>query len=126
MKKWIASELHRLSVPILHAIEFKEMIRNLGQPDLQSDDEIRALTLFLHGIGSLLHFDDHRHNLDDLYFVKPQWLCKLMSTVVIVEDEYVKMEELLSLRLNSCLNKLVRIILKSFLSNICHHLIVLK
>ena len=86
----VDSELHRLSVPILHAIEFKEMIRNLGQPDLQSDDEIRALTLFLHGIGSLLHFDDHRHNLDDLYFVKPQWLCKLMSTVITVENEYVK------------------------------------
>ena len=78
--------------PILHATQFKEMVVSLGQPDLQSDDEIKALTLFLHDIGSLLHFDDHRHNLDDLYFVKPQWLCKLMSTVITVKErnEHVK------------------------------------
>ena len=77
---------------ILHAIEFKEMVRNLGQPDLQHDSEIRALTLFLHDVGSLLHFDDHRHNLDDLYFAKPQWLSKLMSNVIKKEKrtKYVK------------------------------------
>ena len=86
----VDNELHKLTVPILHAKEFKEIVRSLGQIDLQSEDEIRALTLFLHGIGSLLHFNDHRHNLDDLYFVKPQWLCKLMSTVITVENEYVK------------------------------------
>ena len=86
----VDNELHKLTIPILHAKEFKEMVRSLGQIDLQSEDEIRALTLFLHGIGSLLHFNDHRHNLDDLYFVKPQWLCKLMSTVVTVENKYVK------------------------------------
>ena len=77
--------------PILQTEEFKEMVRNLEQANLQTDDEIKAATLFLHGIGSLLHFDDHRHNLDDLYFVNPQWLCKLMATVVTVKErnEYV-------------------------------------
>ena len=86
----VDKELHRLAVPILHAQEFKEIVRRLDQPDLQSDDEIKAVTLFLHGVGSLLHFDDHRHNLDDLYFVKPQWLCKLMSIVITVENKYVE------------------------------------
>ena len=77
---------------ILHATEFKGMVRSLGQPDLQHDNEIRALALFLHDIGSLLHFDDHRHNLDDLYFAKPQWLSKLMSNVIKKEKrtKYVK------------------------------------
>ena len=85
-------KLSKSHEPILHATQFKMMVRSLGQPDLQSDDEIRAVTLFLHDIGSLLHFDDHRHNLDDLYFVKPQWLCWLMSTVITVKErnEYVK------------------------------------
>ena len=84
-----SSKLHE---PILHATQFKAMVISLGQPDLQSNDEIRALTLYLHVIGSLLHFDDHRHNLDDLYFVKPRWLCKLMSTVITVKErnKYVK------------------------------------
>ena len=83
--------LLRLSQPIYQAEEFKEIVRNLKQVNLQTDDEIKAATLFLHGIGSLLHFDDHRHNLDDLYFVNPQWLCKLMATVVTVKErnEYV-------------------------------------
>ena len=87
----VDNRLLRISDPgILHAIEFKEIVRGLGQPDIQSDDEIRAVTLFLHGIGSLLHFDDHRHNLDDLYFVKPQWLSKLMSKVIKVEEKQRK------------------------------------
>ena len=86
----VDNKLLKLSKHILHAMEFKDMVRNLGQLDLQSNDEIKALTLFLNDIGSLLHFDDHRHNLDDLYFVKPQWLCKLMSTVITVENNYIK------------------------------------
>ena len=69
---------------------FKGMVRSLGQIDLQSNDEIRALTLFLHDIGSLLDFDDNRHNLDNLYFIKPQWLCNLMSTVITIENNYIK------------------------------------
>ena len=87
----VDSKLLKIPDPgILHAIEFKEIVRGLGQPDVQSDDEIRALTLFLHDIGSLLHFDDHRHNLDDLYFVKPQWLSKLMAKVIKVDEEQRK------------------------------------
>ena len=95
----VDDKLLRLRDPgILHAIEFKEMVRGLGQPDLQHDSEIRALTLFLHDIGSLLHFDDHRHNLDDLYFTKPQWLSKLMSNVIKKEKrtKYVKDGKILS------------------------------
>jgi len=84
--------LSKLSKPVLQAEEFKEMVKSLKQTDLQSNDDIRAAALFLHDVGSLLHFDDHRHNLDDLYFVKPQWLCKLMATVVTVKErnKYVK------------------------------------
>ena len=87
----IDRRLSKLTKPVLQAEEFKEMVTNLKQIDLQNDNDIRAATLFLHGIGSLLHFDDHRHNLDDLYFVNPQWLCKLMATVVTVKErnEYV-------------------------------------
>ena len=89
----VDSKLHKLPDPgVLHAVEFKRMVRSFGHLDLQSDDEIRALTLFLHDVGSLLHFDDHRHNIDDLYFVKPQWLSKLMSNVIKEEkrNKYVK------------------------------------
>ena len=84
--KLVDRELLKQSKPVLQTGEFNDLVRNLHQADLQSNDEIRAAALFLHDIGSLLHFDDHRHNLDDLYFINPQWLCKLMSTVITVKE----------------------------------------
>lgn len=73
--------------PIMHSGDFKEMVHSLKLADLQDDDELKTVTYFLHEVGSLLHYDDRRHNLDDLYFVDPQWLCKLMSAVVTVEQK---------------------------------------
>ena len=86
----VNSKLFDLSIPILHTTEFKELIQSLGQPCLHSNDEFRAVKLFLRSVGSLLHFDEPRHNLNNLYFVKPQWLCKLISTVLTLENEYLK------------------------------------
>ena len=71
--------------PIMHAPEFKEMISNLNLSDISSNEEVKTATLFLHEVGSLLHYDDRRNNLDDLYFVDPRWLCDMMSTVVTIE-----------------------------------------
>ena len=86
----VNNKLFDSSVPILRATEIKEMAQSLGQPCLHSSDEFRAVKLFLCSVGSLLHFDEHRHNLNNLYFVKPQWLCKLMSRVLTLENEYLK------------------------------------
>ena len=72
--------------PIMHAPEFREMIISHKLSDINSDDEVKAATLFLHEVGSLLHYDDRKNNLDDLYFVDPRWLCDMMSTVVTMEE----------------------------------------
>ena len=91
------STIHRLvkdgkHEPIMHAAEFQSMVRDLNLVDIQDDDELRIATHFLHEVGALLHYDDRKHNLDDLYFVDPRWLCDLMSTVVTVQQRnpYVK------------------------------------
>ena len=91
------SKIHRLvkegkHEPIMHTAEFQKMVRDLNLVDLQDDDELRTVTRFLHEVGSLLHYEDRKHNLDDLYFVDPRWLCDLMSTVVTVKERnpYVK------------------------------------
>ena len=78
--------------PIMHAAEFQKMVRDLYLVDIQDDDELRTATHFLHEVGALLHYDDRKHNLDDLYFVDPRWLCDLMSTVVTVikQNHYTK------------------------------------
>ena len=72
--------------PIMHAPEFREMISSLGLTDICADEEVKTATLFLHEVGSLLHYDDRKNNLDDLYFVDPRWLCDMMSTVVTIEE----------------------------------------
>ena len=92
------ASIHRLvkdgkRKPIMHTAAFKKMIKDLHLVDIQDDDdELRAVTQFLHEVGALLHYDDRKHNLDDLYFVDPCWLCDLMSTVVTVKQQnpYVK------------------------------------
>ena len=91
------STIHRLvkdgkHEPIMHAAEFQSMVRDLNLVDIQDDDELRTATHFLHEVGALLHYDDCKHNLDDLYFVDPRWLCDLMFTVVTVKQRnpYVK------------------------------------
>ena len=72
--------------PIMHASEFTEMIRSLGLADISTAAEVKAATLFLHEVGSLLHYDDRKNNLDDLYFVDPRWLCDMMSVIVTVKE----------------------------------------
>ena len=84
----IRKEVAKLKLPpTMHAREYKDMIRSLKFEDIESDEEIKTVTLFLHENGSLLHYDDRKNNLDDLYFVDPRWLCDMMSTVVTIHEK---------------------------------------
>ena len=75
--------------PIMHAVDFKKMVRDLNLVDIQDDEDLRNVTQFLHEDGALLHYDDWRNNLDDLYFVDPQWLYSVIySFVVSVKQSY--------------------------------------
>ena len=72
--------------PIMHAEEFRTMVHQMNLADIQDDDELKTATLFLTDVGSLLHYDDHGHNLHELYFVDPRWLCDMMSKVVTIKE----------------------------------------
>ena len=78
--------------PVMHAGEFKMMVHQMNLSDIQDDEELRTATLFLTYVGSLLHFDDRGHNLHELYFVDPHWLCEMMSKLVTIKERnpYVK------------------------------------
>ena len=75
-----------IHVPIMHAEEFRRMIHQMNLPDIQDDDELKTATLFLTDVGSFLHYDDRGHNLHELYFVDPRWLCNMMSKVVTIKE----------------------------------------
>ena len=72
--------------PIMHLAEFKAMVYRMKLTDIQDDEELKTATLFLTDAGSLLHYDDRRHNLHELYFVDPRWLCDMMATIITVKE----------------------------------------
>ena len=84
--------------PVMHAEQFKDLVQQLKLPDICSDDELRTATLFLNEVGTILHYDDRTHNLNELYFIDPRWLCDMMSKVVTVRERnpFIKAGILLS------------------------------
>jgi serine/threonine protein kinase/GTPase SAR1 family protein len=75
-----------LREPIMHAEEFNTMVQQMNLADIQDEEELKTATLFLTDVGSLLHYDDRSHNLHELYFVEPRWLCDMMSKVVTIKE----------------------------------------
>ena len=48
--------------------------------------EMEQAIQFLHECGVLLHYDDIKSNLSDLYFLDPQWLCSMMAKVITIKQ----------------------------------------
>ena len=76
--------------PIMHVKEFKAMVHQMNLSDIEDDEELETATLFLNDVGSLLHYDERKHNLHELYFVDPRWLCDLMSKIAVTISPFVK------------------------------------
>ena len=76
--------------PIMHVKQFKTMVHQMNFSDIQDDEELRTATLFLTDVGSLLHYDERRHNLHELYFVDPHWLGDLMAKIAVTIGPFVK------------------------------------
>ncbi len=68
--------------------EFSDFVKQLNLPDICSNDELRTATLFLNEVGTILHYDDRSHSLNELYFIDPRWLCEMMSKVV-TENKFI-------------------------------------
>ena len=73
--------------PVMHAEDFKSMILQMKLPDLRSDVELKTAIHFLLDIGTMLHYDDRSHNLSELYFVDPGWLCGMMAKVNTIKEK---------------------------------------
>ena len=72
--------------PVMHKEEYKSLIHQLNLSDIQDEDELKTATLFLNNVGTLLHYDDRSHNLDELYFIDPRWLCEMMAKIVTIRE----------------------------------------
>eukprot|EP00118_Oscarella_pearsei_P021715 m.246091 g.246091 ORF g.246091 m.246091 type:complete len:2402 (+) comp40258_c0_seq3:734-7939(+) len=74
--------------PVLTLEEFRKELEQrrpeLWKSGLKNLDELKHASHFLHNNGALLNYEDL--SLRNLYFVDPQWLCKMLAKVVAVEQ----------------------------------------
>ena len=74
--------------PVLYGNHYKhvviEKMEELYQCSFQDVTELTQATQFLHENGILLHYDDV--NLQDYYFLDPQWLCDILASVVTIRE----------------------------------------
>ena len=82
-----------LREPIMHAEEFNAMVRKMGLEDIQNKEELKTVTLFLAHHSSLIHCDDCGHNLHEIYFIDPQWLCEMMVKVIDVTERNLSVKK---------------------------------
>lgn len=72
--------------PVMNVAQFRNLVHKLNLPDICSDEELRTATLFLNDVGTILHYDDRSYGINELYFIDPRWLCKMMSEIVTVRE----------------------------------------
>jgi len=74
--------------PVLYGNQYKHLViekmEDTYQSSFQDVTELTQATQFLHENGILLHYDDV--NLQDYYFLDPQWLCDILASVVTIRE----------------------------------------
>ncbi|XP_069766124.1 leucine-rich repeat serine/threonine-protein kinase 2 isoform X2 [Narcine bancroftii] len=72
--------------PVIHQ---QRLLKIVQENQLQLDEsELPHAINFLNDSGVLLHFDDSTPQLQDLYFIDPQWLCKTIAQFVTFRASY--------------------------------------
>ena len=85
-KELAAGVKQHIRSPILVKGEYVSLVHQICGSTLDSK-ELTKVTQFLIDSGVLLHYDDLSHNLDELYFVDPRWLCDMMSSIVSIKEK---------------------------------------
>jgi serine/threonine protein kinase len=76
VRETVASYRASDKIPIMEEEEFKENFKDL----FDDEEEMNEAVFYLNLQGTLLHFEDH--GLKETYFLDPQWLAKLMASII--------------------------------------------
>ncbi|XP_066918410.1 leucine-rich repeat serine/threonine-protein kinase 1-like isoform X2 [Clytia hemisphaerica] len=73
--------------PILTTDEMLQLAdQNPEDNDIFTVEELVLATRFLHENGIVLHFDDHLHELNNIFFIDPSWLVDMFALVVTIPE----------------------------------------
>ncbi|XP_037875630.1 leucine-rich repeat serine/threonine-protein kinase 1 isoform X2 [Bombyx mori] len=88
LEECVTSLAAELREPVLSHDEYRRLVTQYMQQKnhrmFRDAAELHQATMFLHENGVLLHYDDA--SLKQLYFLKPQWLCDVLSHVVTIRE----------------------------------------
>ncbi|XP_078352523.1 leucine-rich repeat serine/threonine-protein kinase 2-like isoform X1 [Oculina patagonica] len=76
-------------MPIMHKSAYEALVLDTIKNDtldIEDTNDLVEVTQFMHERGILMHYDDPNQDLQDLYFIDPQWLCELMAQIVTLPE----------------------------------------
>lgn len=111
--------------PVLRKEEFKELVLKSNLVAHEDDDMVGAVGSFLTMTGVILHYDNPSHNLSDIYFMDPHFLCK--AVLHMVRSPFIRRGILHTRHLPAILgnNCLVSEYLEQYVTLLHYHRIVL-
>ncbi|EDO37102.1 predicted protein [Nematostella vectensis] len=75
------------SAPFLYRGDLRRLLQDQEDEVSMCDSELGQAVKFLHEAGVLVHYDDPVAHLSDVFFVKPEWLCHVISSVVTTGND---------------------------------------